>query len=244
MGRIKGDSVSINDKKVKEFFANRVKKELPYRYNYTNYQDANPELALLRDKREKGKIVPLLEIEGKITVLDIGCGVGRWGDFFLEKECNYIGVDYCEEILKIAQKHFTNKDNISFLHASFQNLATALKEADSEYLFDLVIINGVMMYINDDDIGSCLSGIKDLVKSRGRVYVKESVAKELRLTLSNIYSEELSSDYSAIYRSVDEYNELWKDYWPEWEIYNQGELWDGEIQKRNETTTYYWLFQK
>ncbi|WP_037354226.1 class I SAM-dependent methyltransferase [Selenomonas sp. FC4001] len=245
MDRIKGDAIDIDDQNVKEFFSNRVKKELPYRYNYTNYQDANPELVLMRDKCEKEKIIPLLQLNGKENVLDIGCGVGRWGDYFSGKEgYSYIGADYCKEILDIAEKHFQGNENVSFIHTSFQDLAYMLSAAKVNMYFDLVLINGVLMYINDDDITTCLQGIKELVKPSGRVYVKETVGKESRLTLLNIYSEELLSNYSAIYRSKEEYNELWNVCWPCWNIYDQGALWGEGIQKRSETETYYWLFQK
>jgi len=245
MGRIKGERVNINANNVSAFFSNRVKKDLPYRYNYTNYQDANPDLVILRDKKEKEKIVPLLEVMDGYSVLDIGCGVGRWGDFFADKKnCNYVGIDYCEEILEIARKHFAGKNNISFQHASFQNVREVLIKANSPALYDIVIINGVMMYINDDDIPCCLRAVKELIRPGGKVYVKESVGKETRLTLSDIYSDELTSNYSAIYRSIYEYNKLWEKYWSDFVIYQHGDLWDENVQNRSETATYYWLFNK
>jgi len=39
MGRIKGERVNINANNVSAFFSNRVKKDLPYRYNYTHNYD-------------------------------------------------------------------------------------------------------------------------------------------------------------------------------------------------------------
>ena len=164
--RIKTNKIAIDEDDVKLFFNNRVNKNLPYLINYTNYQDKHPELALERDKYEKDRIMPFLNLQPESRILDIGCGVGRWGN----------------HILKIG----------------------------------------------------------------GRICIKESVGLHDRLTLNKIYSEELESQYSAIYRGVDEYNILFRDAFSgdKYNIVYQDVMWQGDLANRKETTAYFWIIEK
>lgn len=249
-GRIRERKVSLDTEKVKAFFDARCQKELPYLYNYTNYQDKQPELALERDRAEKARIEPLLRAGSEALILDIGCGVGRWGDAFaarLAGKGRYIGVDYSEGLLQIAKGHAKERGNCEFYCASFQNLCDALPQKYQGRVFDLILVNGVLMYVNDDDLAICLANVKRLLADGGEVYIKESVSWGERLTLDRIYSEELAHDYSAIYRGIAEYEALWCEHFPAregWGIAAHGEVWENALGNRRETTAYFWLVER
>ena len=93
--RINSEVIDIDVQSTKAFFDNRKKKELPHRYNYVNYQDDKPEVALERDRIEKGKIERFIHFKESDYILDIGCGVGRWGDAIIPQlnSGKYVGVD-------------------------------------------------------------------------------------------------------------------------------------------------------
>ena len=115
--RIKTNKIAIDEDDVKLFFNNRVNKNLPYLINYTNYQDKHPELALERDRYEKDRIMPFLNLQSESRVLDVGCGVGRWGNHMLKILSNqgmYVGDDYSGNILKLAKNHFRENKNFYF----------------------------------------------------------------------------------------------------------------------------------
>lgn len=246
--RIKTNKIVIDQDGVKLFFDNRVKKKLPYLINYTNYQDNHPELALERDKYEKDRIMPFLNLQPESKVLDIGCGVGRWGNHVLEILSNqgmYIGVDYSGNILNLAKEHFREKQNFYFYESSFQDILLNLPHT-TKNMFDVVLVNGVMMYINDNDLAQCMMNLEELIAIGGRICIKESVGLQDRLTLNKIYSEELKSQYSAIYRGVEEYNILFRDVFPS-EKYNiayADVMWQGDLANRKETTAYFWIIER
>lgn len=248
-GRIINAEIDVDDEQVHNFFDNRVKKKLYHRYNLVNYQDNNPTLALERDKQEKGKITPLLNISGNMRILDIGCGVGRWGDELVPYLVNgiYVGVDYSEHLIQVAQK--AAEDNGSaekrkYCVGSFQNLEKILSDQNVKSPFDLIIINGVLMYINDCDLEQCLGILPELLSETGRIYTKESVGIYDRLTLKDIYSEELSSQYSAIYRSKKEYDNIFGKHFSNMIIISEGDTFDNNnLHNRKETTSYYWIFE-
>ncbi len=245
--RISDVPVEINDENVHKFFNDRTSKELPHRYNYVIYQDSNPQLALERDAYEKDRILPLLSLDGHSRVLDIGCGVGRWGDAIADilSDGRYIGVDYTEDFIKIARENLP-EEKCTFISGSFQELSDVLKSSGENKPFDAILINGVLMYINDDDFLTCLKTAADLMNDNGVLYIKESVGINNRMTLSEHYSEELSHSYSAIYRSLTEYGSAFRQVFPadRYEFILNDETWRSEHKNRRDTTSWSWIIRK
>lgn len=248
--RVRAKNISLATEKVKDFFDTRCQKKLPYLYNYTNYQDKQPELALERDRAEKELILPLFSVTSKMKILDIGCGVGRWGDAFaeiLEEGGRYVGVDYSEGLLQLAKDHAKDRDNCEFYLARFQEVAKVLPQQYRGRIFERILVNGVLMYINDDEIALCLSNVKSLLYDGGVLYLKESVSYDKRLTLNQIYSEELMHEYSAIYRSIAEYEAFFQQCFSAqegWCITAHGEVWKNTLENRKETTAYFWILKR
>lgn len=246
-GRIVNKKTDIDVDATRRFFDERIQRKLPHRYNYVIYQDSNPELALERDRFEKSKIGPLLKINGQSKVLDIGCGVGRWGDEIVPQltDGEYTGIDFSKELIQIARDHLRDSGKCQFYHGSFQEAGKIL-EAAGHTEFDVVLINGVLMYINDTDINKCLESVDRFVHKGSRIYIKESVGADKRLTLNDFYSKELNSQYNAIYRSLDEYNKLFdKAYLNRgYRMVRSEATWKHELENRKETLSWYWVIEK
>lgn len=208
--RIIKDKVNIDEDNLINFFNIRAEK-----YNAQNpylsmlYQDNNPELAKHRDKYEKDLIVPLLKLSPNLSVLDIGCGVGRWADTLIDKIKHYHGIDLIENLIKIAQQRHVDNPNISFQVLKAQDLSPQV--LNYPVLFDRIIIAGVFIYINDIDCISVLRHVLDCAADKCIIYLRDPIAIEERLTLNDIWSDELNSSYSAIYRTIDEYRKLFEE---------------------------------
>lgn len=245
--RINSEVIDIDVQSTKAFFDNRKKKELPHRYNYVNYQDDKPEVALERDRIEKGKIERFIHFKESDYILDIGCGVGRWGDAIIPQlnSGKYVGVDYTQDFIDIAKNHFQNQKS-KFICAPFQTLKTSLEKEKILREYDVILINGVLMYINDEDIDCCLGGIDSLLKKEGFIYIKESVGIKKRLTLVDFYSTELEANYNVIYRSIYEYTKFLSKYFLSmgYAIISCGPTWKDEINFDDETSNYYWILMK
>ena len=63
------------------------------------------------------------------------------------------------------------------------------------------------MYINDSEIEECIATFINLIADHAILYLTETVAVEKRLTLNEFWSD---AEYSSIYRTPDEYNQLYK----------------------------------
>jgi len=203
-GRIKGRKISLGDAHVADFFAGRTQRRDPKNpYVSVIYQDANPELALQRDAEEKALILPKLELRPDSRVLDVGCGIGRWADALQGRVARYVGVDFSPEMIALAQA----RHDPAF--ADFTVMAA--QDISAEALgggFDRAIIAGVFIYMDDEDIVRCVSGLKGMLAPDSIVYLREPLALEERLTLNGVWSEELQQHYYAIYRTRDELTDL------------------------------------
>jgi len=211
MGRIYGEKVAINHQNVKRFYDMRAEKignmQNPYQAVLLN--DHNPELIEKRIKIEDGLIFPKLCIGKTSTVLDIGCGIGRWGDKIIPLCLNgsYTGVDFSRKMIEVAIKRssrFKTK-NFQFYGMSFQEFVL---QTDNARKYSHIIISGVLMYISDDNLSECLKSLLKFTDSECAVYISEPCNITERLTLKDFPSEALKSDYNVIYRTANEYNEF------------------------------------
>ncbi len=112
--RITEKITDIDYKETKQFFkkrAEKFKEDNPY--SVTMYQDDNQELVRERNQKEVDKLLPMLKLQKKSRVLDVGCGIGRWADALPEYIEAYCGVDFCGELIEIADKR-NKKANFFF----------------------------------------------------------------------------------------------------------------------------------
>ena len=243
--RIHGESAEVNYDCVAAFFEGRGEKKLANKYNLVLFQDDNPELAVKRDKMEKEKIAPLLCVKKGQRVLDIGCGIGRWGEYLLEQGLYYVGIDGSSYMIQQAEENLKLFNNKKLQVGIFQEFLDILEKCGEQEHFDLIFVNGVFMYLNDEDYSKALGDIKKVAGENCKIYIKESMAREERLTLDEIYSESLTQEYSAIYRTISEYGETLQKAWgEEFELKEQGELFPEELANRKETLDYYYIFEK
>ena len=252
--RVSGIKITIDAVAMKAFFESRTKKQLPHRYNYVIYQDATPELALERDRYEKTLIQKYLCLDADSRILDIGCGVGRWADeaakYLTEQGGDssgiYVGVDFSENLLGVARENFGENNKIRFLCGAFQNVRNVLKENHCLGNYNRLLINGVLMYINDDEVDACLDGVDEYLSIGGVLYIKEPVGVNERFTLNNFYSHELACEYSAIYRSLSEYTKLFTKYFfdKKYTLVACSPTWPEDLENRKETMNYYWILRK
>ena len=160
-----------------------------------------------RHIEEKKLFYEHIDLEGK-KVLEVGCGIGRWAEALHGKCESFLGIDYTEDLIEIANKTYDFDD------CKFQVMSATDIKADElliEPPFDVIIFSGVLMYINDDDIRLVFNELNRIGADDKKLFIMEPVSRMgSRLTLKDFYSEGLEADYSAIYRTEEEYMELFE----------------------------------
>ena len=210
--RVYGQQIDLDSQNIKDFFNKRA---IDFIHNKRTRNttvllgDGNTDYADNWNLYEKTHILPILDIKQNDTVLDIGCGIGRWAEHLLPLCDQYIGIDISQEMINAATKLFASKYNhAKFINASFQEIFSNIEIKEKQ--FSKIIIAGVSMYLNDTNLYRCYEQLCNHLAPNGILYLEESVGIKERLSLNNIWSEALNSHYWAVYRTVDEYLKLLK----------------------------------
>lgn len=202
MSKIKEENISLNREEVSNFFENRARK-----FDALNpltsilYQDKHPEIADRRDALERERVTPLLELTGAESLLDVGCGIGRWGAAIADEVAEYHGIDASPSLIELA-KSYAARDNLHFHAAGVDDLNDDWFTKHGP--FDRVICSGILIYLDDAQVDALLAGLSRNLAQGGIVYVREPMGMQGRLTLASHWSDELQAHYSAIYRSPTE----------------------------------------
>ena len=237
--RIYKDKIDIDTNKVMDFWNQRAKEDKLNTVLLGNQKD-NTE-GTKRNEIEQELLFKFIGGFEHINILDIGCGIGRWANNFKEKygkNFNYTGIDYCENFIVSNKKRFKDDSNIKFYLMATNNIDLGI--LDSTY--DLVIINGVFMYVNDDDLVKSFEYVAKIAPKS--IYLQESISMiDERLTLNQFYSDELKTNYSAIYRIPEDYEKLIKKYWGNFNIVETKIMLDDHSGARKETNARYWFLK-
>ena len=242
--RMYGTKIDLNPTDVRDFYNNRANMFLQGKKSRNTtvlLGDNKIGYADKWDIDEKNFVLPQLNVTTKTSVLDIGCGVGRWGGTLVPLCNKYVGVDFSEEMVRAARISFGTSDNTKFLCSSFQDLF-ALEEIAGQK-FDVVVIAGVSMYINDSELQMCFRNLASLLNPGAVIYIEESVGVKERLTLSNIWSESLSDNYNAIYRTRQEYLDLLQPLMSRNNIISEGYFASLDKKELSETSHWYILLR-
>lgn len=213
-GRIYGEKKDISEQDVKAFYNKRaaMASKMSSPYSAVLNGDQNPTHADLLNRFDREYIIPKLGITRDTAVLDIGCGIGRIAGMVTPLCGRYLGADFAPEMITVARKTVAGlNENAEFICASFKELMDKPVESFNGK-FSCVFMRGVCMYINDDELKYCMSRLPDLLAEHCTMYVGDPVGIGKRLTLDEIHSEQLNSDYSAIYRTQEEYTEFYKPF--------------------------------
>lgn len=246
--RIKRENVAIDHSAVKNFFEKRGRKVYANALSTTMYQDHEPDLVSARDKHEKDRVEGLLGLKNSIKVLDIGCGIGRWG-WFLRERCrnlDYLGIDFSSSLVAIAEREAEKRGSSD---TCFQVASAVEVNADSllrKPPFDLILIAGLLIYLNDNEASEVLRKAGMFCAVGGRIYLREPVGVGERLTLNGYYSSELAGEYSAIYRTQNELGLMFKraSQGMSFEIIDEGYLYPDELEKRAETRQFFTVLKR
>ena len=233
--RVYTDKIEIDNNSTKEFWENRAN-------NINNLQtvllgsDKTGIEQNTRNEHEKLIVESVVKQIQNPRILDIGCGIGRWAENLINQFDSYTGVDFSEGFINFASKKFANYSNIKFYNNSILNL-------DKEILnskFNFIICTGVLMYVNDSNIFDIFKAFRRITPEY--VYIQESISlMDARLTLNKFESKDLQTNYNAIYRTKQEYEEYFKT--NNFDIIKTDLLLDNKSGAREETNAQYWILK-
>ena len=152
-------------------------------------------------RREVKKIVlPLLEKNKELKILDIGCGTGQLIKEISDhsNKVNYLGIDVAENMIEVAKKNNKGK-NVKFKTSSIESFENNEK-------CDIIICTHAFPYFpNKQEMIKKMAG---LCNKKGQVIIVNSSTNSLKDLIINFFLKATTS--KAKYLSIDEMKKLFK----------------------------------
>lgn len=141
---------------------------------------------------------------GNFSMLEIGCGAGRWAFEFAPRLTRYVGLDLSASQIAYAQEKAQKNglEHLSFLPISIEDYLLA-EQADGTQpnvqgqKFDVVYFSGVSLYLEDDIWHEILEKLKVLLSEKSLLVERTTTSVGKRI----VYDRD---DYYAIYRTNEE----------------------------------------
>lgn len=147
--------------------------------------------------RAESRIVSRL-IEGanrRGTVLDLGCGIGYWTEFFARHFARAVAVEASAPLYQALQKRCEPYANVKTVHGDVTSF-------EPKERYALVFLGGMLMYLNDNDGISLLRRLTPFLETGGLILCRETTVRQGIVTRQG--------EYQAVYRSVENYTEIFE----------------------------------
>ncbi|EDS76714.1 methyltransferase domain family [Clostridium botulinum C str. Eklund] len=156
--------------------------EVPYRHYY-----------------EVKNLKKLVKFTTNMKVLELGCGGGRFAMDIAPLVNKYVGIDYSEKAIDIAQKQ---SEKLCLSNTEFiQGSAVDFKYDDK---FDVVYFGCVLQYLKEEEVKKTLKNLKRNLKDNTIIIDRSSNFNNIRHIADSIL-------YYCIYRTPKEIENLFKN---------------------------------
>lgn len=168
--RIYGAEVEINPMKIHDFYEKRASM-----FGYTAVLLGNAGAVEQKNVFDRDNVIPKLNLTQESRMLDIGCGNGRLAAMVLPLCGFYCGVDFSEGMVAATEK--VCRQAVSHARYALHAMSfSQVVEKDTAFFggsFDVVMISGVCMYINDTELTQIFSCLPRLLSNHCTLYFAE-----------------------------------------------------------------------
>ena len=155
--------------------------------------------SLIPTRREVKKIVlPLLESNPQLKILDIGCGTGQLIQEISEicPSVRYLGIDVAKNMIQVAKQN-NHGENVHFTNVS-------IDEFESEEQFDVIICTHAFPYFPNKS--EAMQKMASLCRDNGKIIIVSSSTNNFKDLLANLLVKTRTS--KARYLSIPQMKRL------------------------------------
>lgn len=153
-----------------------------------------------REYFEKRNFLKFFNKKIKPSLLEIGCGSGRWAVALNKHLKNYSGIDISRVSINKAVEVCKSKNinNCDFYTAS-------VAEFNSDQKFDIIYLGGVTQYMENNEFNESILYLKKFLKPNGIFIDRSTITLEKTTKMIN------KNNYFAVYRTEDEITNIFKN---------------------------------
>ena len=156
------------------------------------------------DSSQKRLISKAVQIEPHFTVLDYGCGVGRWTLWFAQQVHHVVGVDISPKMVEVARQAADEAGIRNVEHHVIDDLPLPFRDG----MFDLVNVVWVLRYITDgDELTRTVQEICRVIRPGGYVTLIELTTRGE--PVFKTHDDESSAP--RVYRRWEQYQSLFEE---------------------------------
>jgi len=195
--------IHLNTKKIKTFWDVRAKMLEDSKLGILQSTMLTSDESEAKEKWELEKsnllntVRPYLDKNG--IMLELGCGVGRWSMVFSKFVKGIDAFDYSSSFIKTARMLAGKKNihNVNFECADLVDISLTRQ-------YDYVVSVALLHYLDEARFRKVIDIIKNCLAKGGIAVLRESCGCEKRFELHGYYSEVLTDEYHAVYRTSEE----------------------------------------
>ena len=182
------------------FWENQSLKKYSFIHSVSNLSN-DKHFSIEKSNKEMEKIQELLFSKNRTynSCIEIGAGSCQWTYFLSKISKRVLATDTSKGMLDLG-KEYTNKkkpkNQVDFFYGDICNI-----ENPPNSPYDLVFISGLILYLSKLQFFKLTEFISKNTKTDSDLILREPVGINKEYILENIYSEELKTNYSALYRT-------------------------------------------
>lgn len=195
--------IRLNTQKIKTFWDHRAKmlEDSKLGILQSTMLTSNESEAKEKWELEKSNLLnivkPYLSKDG--IMLELGCGVGRWSREFSPFVKSIDAFDYSNSFIKKA-KMFAKEKNIYNVNFLCSDLADIREARQYNYIVSIALLH----YLDEPRFNKVVEIIQNCLIKGGIAVLRESCGYGKRFELHGYYSEVLTDEYHAVYRTSEE----------------------------------------
>jgi SAM-dependent methyltransferase len=194
----------LDKDKVKRFWDDRASVYQSVGFESLANLEQDKQRLELKIDQEVQKIFEWLGNIAGQKILDLGAGTGQWSIRFSQRGSSSVtAVEYSQSMADIGMKEAAGRDidNIKYVVLPAEDYVAPTP-------YDLVFISGLLLYLNDDQATKLVQNLRQSCESNTIVLLRDATGIMGRHEINDLHSEHLQSNYSATYRTRQQYVDL------------------------------------
>ncbi len=146
-----------------------------------------------RFQAERQIVERLIEGINTHCMLDLGCGIGCWAEYFAHHFSKVIAVEASKPLFNVMAQQCASLTNVTPIHCNVLSF-------EPEEPYSMVFLGGMLMYLNESDVIALLRKITPFIEAGGVILCRETTVRQGTVVRDGAYQ--------VAYRSIQTYTDI------------------------------------
>jgi trans-aconitate methyltransferase len=148
-----------------------------------------------RFQAERQIVERLIEGINSHCMLDLGCGIGSWAEYFAHHFSKVVAVEASKPLFNVMAQQCASLANVTPIHGDVLSF-------EPEEPYSMVFLGGMLMYLNESDVVVLLRKLIPFIEAGGVILCRETTVRQGTVIRDGTYQ--------VAYRSVQTYTEIFE----------------------------------